>query len=155
MSDEHNKASAATRARGRGHSPAAHRVIARLYASADPPLRGRLLACLLRPLSPLGIVAVAAGAFAGVLHRDGIRVAIDEAARFSGAQVAELAHFVEQVEPNALQQFATLTANNPAALTTFGAAAVVLLVRALRESGTAKTEALGNAATERPPATTR
>ena len=106
------------------------------YACADRPLRVQMLACLLRPLSPLGLAAVAAGAFASLLHRDGVSVAIDEVTRFSGEQIAELAHFVEQVEPNALEQFATLSVNNPAAFTTFGAAAVVLLMRALRRSST-------------------
>lgn len=112
----------------------APRVVARLYACADRPLRVQLLACLLQPLSLLGLVAVAAGAFAGLLHHDGVRVAIDEVTRFSGRQIAELARFVEQVDPNALERFATLGANNLAALTTFGAAAVVLLMRALRRS---------------------
>jgi hypothetical protein len=82
---------------------------------------------------------VAAGAFASLLHYDGIKVAIDEVARFSSQQIAELARFVEQVEPNALEQFATLGAHNQAALTMFGAAALVLLMRALRRSSTAKT----------------
>lgn len=142
MDDDHDKASAATGRHERGATvvpshervsmPPAPRVVARLYACADRPLRVQLLACLLRPLSPLGLVAVAAGAFAGLLHRDGVKVAIEEVTRFSGEQIVELARFVEQVDPNALEQFATLGANNPAALTTFGAAAVVLLTRALR-----------------------
>ena len=126
--------------RGRAFAPTAPRAIARLYACANRPLRVQLLACLLRPLSPLGLVAVAAGAFAGLLHRDGIKVAIDEVTLFSGEQIAELARFVEQVEPNALEQFAALSASNPAALTTFGAAAVALLMQALRRSHTTGAE---------------
>ena len=134
MSNEHHEDATLAPSHQRAPTPLAPRVVARLYGCADRPLRVQLLACLLRPLSPLGLVAVAAGAFAGLLHRDGVRVAIDEVTRFSGGQIAELARFVEQVDPNALEQFATLSANNPSALTTFGAAAPVLLMKALRRS---------------------
>ena len=39
--------------------PLAARLVSRLYAGASTPLRVGMLACLLRPLSPLGLVAVA------------------------------------------------------------------------------------------------
>ena len=43
------------------------RLIARLYAAADRPLRAKLVACMVRPLSSLGLAAVAAGAFSRFL----------------------------------------------------------------------------------------
>ena len=91
--------------RGR-YPPTASRLISRLYVAANRPLRAKLLACLLRPLSPLGLVAIAAGAFGGFLHRSdagGLRIAIDDVSRFSSEQIGELARFVEQVSPEALQ----------------------------------------------------
>jgi hypothetical protein len=147
--DRHDQSMTMVHAHGRVSSPTAPRMVARLYTCADRSLRVRLLECLLRPLSPLGLVAVAAGAFAGLLHSDGIKVAVDEAMRFSGEQIAELARFVEQVEPNALEQFAALSARNQVALTTFSAAAVVLLMRALRRSNTAQADAPVNATMKR------
>lgn len=154
MGDEHDEASAATSLDGgnamtvqdheRKPASPAPRVIARLYIGADRPLRVQLLACLLRPLNPLGLVAVAAGAFASLLHRDGVKVTLDEVTRFSGEQIAELARFVEQVEPNALEQFVALNVNNPVALTTFGAAAIALLMRTLHRSSTGKAESSDN-----------
>jgi len=62
------------------------RLIGRLYAASDRGLRAKLLACLLRPLSPLGRAAVAAGVFAQFVTSDSfesILSAMDEATRFS------------------------------------------------------------------------
>src|ERR1035438_5563762 len=60
------------------------------------------------PVVVLGLAAIA-GAFARFLFIDGAggaTVAIEDAARFSNDQIFELARFVEQVSPQALQQFA-------------------------------------------------
>jgi hypothetical protein len=120
--------------------PLVPRLIARLYASADQPLRAKLLACLVRPLSSLGLVAVAAGAFARfLLAGDAGRatIAIEDASRYSSDQIFELARFVEQVSPGAVRQFAGLITASPLAVAAFSASAVVLLLKQLpsRESG--------------------
>ena len=118
----------------RGHArPRVEQLVARLYRTADPPLQARLLACLVRPLSPLALVAVAAGAFAGFLQRGdsaGSQRAGIGAVRYSQDQVMELARFVEQVQPQALQEFAALVAG--AAAAGFNRAAALLLLRTLR-----------------------
>ena len=111
------------------------RLTARLYASANLALRRRLLACLLRPLGPLGVAAVAAGAFTVVLsRRGGLSLAIADVARFSREQIAELARFVEQVSPEALQQAAGLITDNPFNAGTFTASVAVLLALELRRA---------------------
>jgi hypothetical protein len=46
------------------------KLVSEVYGEAEPSLRARLLGCLLRPVRPLGLVAVAAGAFSGFLHRE-------------------------------------------------------------------------------------
>lgn len=112
------------------------RLVARLYAAADRPLRARLVACMVRPLSSLGLVAVAAGAFSRflfVVDRGGSGISIDDAARFSSAQIVELARFVEQVSPQALQRFAGLAAASPLSAAAFSASAAMLLVKALSD----------------------
>lgn len=110
----------------------ASRLVARLYAAANAPLRARLLACLMRPLGPLGVAGVAAGAFAGFLSRRGVaQIDADGVARVSSDEVLELARFVEQVSPEALQHFAGLISGSPLGLATFSASALVLLYRAL------------------------
>ena len=125
---------------GRPSLPAS-RLISRLYGAANRPLRAKLLACLLRPLSPLGLVAIAAGAFGSFLHRsdgEALRVVIDDVTRFSSEQIGELARFVEQVNPQALQSFASLILDNPVGLAAFSASAAVLLLRGLPHSADAQ-----------------
>jgi hypothetical protein len=116
---------------------AAPRLVARLYTAANAPLRARLLACLMRPLGPLGVAGVAAGAFAGFLGRRGVaptHIDLEGVARVSSEEVLELARFVEQVSPEALQHFAGLVSASQLGLATFSASALVLLYRALHAS---------------------
>ena len=122
------------RAAARAGTPSP-RLVARLFAAAGNPLRVRLLRCLMRPLGPLGAAGVAAGAFAAFLNpRGGSEPVIDleAVAQLSSRQVHELAHFVEQVDPQALQQFASLVSSSPLAMATFSASALVLLYRRLQ-----------------------
>ena len=112
----------------------APRLVARLFATAGNPLRVRLLRCLMQPLGTLGAAGVAAGSFAAFLNRRGgldPNIDPEAVARVSSHQVRELAHFVEQVDPQALQQFASLVSSSPLAMATFSASALVLLYRRL------------------------
>lgn len=113
----------------------AARLIGRLYGSANLALRTRFVACLVRPLSPLGLAAIGAGAFAILLvprTTGGIGIAVADVARFSKDQIAELARFVEQVSPDALAQVAAMVADNPVGVGSFTASVALLLVLELR-----------------------
>ena len=126
---------------GSGAPPAgrAARLLGRLYGSANLALRTRLVACLLRPLGSLGVAAVAAGAFTVVLSRrgaGGLGVAMADVAEFSKEQVAELARFVEQVSPEALQQAAGLVFENRVGVGAFTASVALLLALELRRAST-------------------
>lgn len=115
----------------------ASRLLGRLYATSNAPLRQRLLEALIQPLGALALVGVAAGAFAEFAHRrpvDGVRVALSDVARFTNDQVLELAHFVEQVSPEALQQCALLVSENGLGMAAFSASVAVLLYSKLRPS---------------------
>jgi len=120
--------------------PAAHalaqvpRLIAEVYGAAAEPLRARLLECLLRPVGPLALAGLAAGAFGAFLHRGGSRrlaVSLDDAARISAHQVLDLAGFVAQIGPESFQQVAAVLVDNPIGLAAMGGSALVLLLRAL------------------------
>jgi hypothetical protein len=116
--------------------PSAPRLAARLFAVSNLALRARLIACLLRPLGPLGLAGVAAGAFAGFLTRsERLQASVDLArvARVSSEQILDLARFVEEVEPQALLHFAELISGSHLGLATFSASVLALLYRALRE----------------------
>ena len=117
----------------------AARLLGRLYGSANLALRTRLVACLLRPLGSLGVAAVAAGAFTVVLSRrsaGGLGVAMVDVAEFSKDQVAELARFVEQVSPEALQQAAGLVFENSVGVGAFTASVALLLALELGRAST-------------------
>lgn len=80
-------------------------LVADLYRQASPPQRMRLLNLLLRPVGPLALVTVAAGAFAGLLPDDRWReaeVSLEDTRRVSTAQVLALAAYVEQKAPEVL-----------------------------------------------------
>ena len=121
-----------------GERSRAASLASRLYAGAGALQRSRIVATLLKPLGPLALVAVASGAFAGLLERVnglGATSAIEELSEFTRDQVFELARFVEQVSPDALQQVAGAIADNPFGVSAFGAAAAVLLATAVRDAG--------------------
>ena len=113
--------------------------------AANQPLRVRLLGCLMQPLGTLGIAGVAAGAFAVFVGRDGSSItridieAVAQVAQVTSRQVHELALFVEQVDPQALLQFASLASGSSLALASgFSAAALALLYRRLQPTLTAR-----------------
>ena len=117
------------------------RLIERLYGSANLALRTRFVACLIRPLSPLGLAAIGAGAFTILLSRrgaGGISVAVADVAQFSKEQIAELVRFVEQVSPEAIAQVAAMVADNPVGVGTFTASVGVLLALELRGASAAR-----------------
>jgi hypothetical protein len=117
------------------HRAAAARLVSRVYGSASASLRADMLVCLLRPLGTLSLVAVASGAFAGLLQRGGVapdRVSLDDVARYSSDQIRELALFVHEVDPGALEHIGSLLSHNPMTVTALSASALVLLYRRWR-----------------------
>jgi hypothetical protein len=111
-------------------------LVADVYSGSTAPLRARLLECLLQPVGPLGLVAIAAGAFGTILHRGGYRhlvVAPEDAVRISAEQMLELARYVEQCKPETFQRVATLLAESPVAMAGLGASMLVLALQAWRK----------------------
>ncbi|WP_442975462.1 hypothetical protein, partial [Salmonella enterica] len=56
-------------------------------------------------------------------------VPMDEAVRFTSAQIFELARFVDQVQPEAFRQIAAAMAENPACLKTLSGSLLLLALR--------------------------
>ena len=134
--------------------PLAARLVSRLYAGASTPLRAGMLACLLRPLGSLGLAAVASGAFAGFLQRGGDRgawVMLEDAGRYTTEQIFELARFVEQVSPDALQQLGNLISSSPVGTAAFSASAAMLLLRYLQRTAAPGSVAGNRTGSQRPP----
>jgi hypothetical protein len=80
-------------------------IVSTLYREAAQPLRARMLRGLLSPLTALSVVGVAAGAFAGFLTRPpqaGNPQLDDMLSSYTPQQIADLAAFVEDVDPAAV-----------------------------------------------------
>jgi hypothetical protein len=82
-------------------------LIADARRRADAPVRRKLLERLLRPVGSLALAAIASGAFSAFLLR---RVTLDDVARITAEQFVELARFVDQVNPDVLQQILSMLA---------------------------------------------
>ena len=103
-------------------------LIAEVYSAGPAPLRAGLLECLLQPVGPLALVALAGGTFGRFLHRGRATrpmVLLEDASRISSAQMLELARYVAQRNPDTFRQIASLLAEHPAAIA--GASASALL----------------------------
>lgn len=108
-------------------------LVADVYRSATAPLRAKLLECLLQPIGPLGLVAIAAGAFGEFLQRESygrLSVSPEDATRISADQMLELARYVEQCNPETFQRIATLLAGNPVALAGLGGSMLLVALQA-------------------------
>jgi len=109
-------------------------LVADLFAKAPPPQRLRLLNSLLRPVGPLALVAIAAGAFGNLLPTNYWRVAsatLEDAMRLTGWQVLELARYVEQKSPEAFARLPELLPDSPLWMGSLSGALLLLGLRAL------------------------
>jgi hypothetical protein len=132
--DTHTIDSSAAAANSPPQIPSVAPLVAALYNEAPNSLRLRLLDQLLKPLGPLALGAVAAGAFARLLPPDrftGVQVRLEDAMRISAGQVLELASYLEQKCPEWLLQLPDLLRNNPVALGTLSGAMLLVALRAL------------------------
>ena len=111
------------------------KVVSRVYRAANDALRSDMLTHLLRPLGVLGLVAVASGAFARLMRRDGLvpeTISADDIARYSSEQIRELTMFVHEVNPDALQPLVEQLAQNGMGIAALSTAALVMLLRSSR-----------------------
>jgi hypothetical protein len=115
-------------------------LVARVYHEAPARLQAKLLECLLRPVGPLALVTIAAGAFGRFLYRlqgNAVPITLQDAARISSAHVLELARYVEQSSPGALLQIGSLIAHRPIGLATLSGSALLMALSVLKRPGAA------------------
>jgi hypothetical protein len=116
------------------HAEGRAELVAQLFSKGGEQFRAKLLECLLRHLGPLGLVAVAAGAFGRFLDRgrQGLIVSPDDTTAFSTEQVLELARYVEQCSPDSFVQIGLLLAEHPVGMVGLSASVVLLALEAWR-----------------------
>jgi hypothetical protein len=131
--DEFHRGQAAAERRPQvaGAEPACNlsELVSAVYGDAPAPLRARLLECLVRPLGPLAVVAIAAGAFGHLLYRlrhDALPISLSDASRVTPEQVRELTRYVEQCSPDALLQIGALIADGPIGVVTISGTALLI-----------------------------
>jgi len=110
-------------------------LVAALYDEAPAPLRQRLLNHLLRPVGPLALAAVAAGAFARLLppgRWNGVQVQLEDVLNIGPDQVLDLAQYVEQKAPEMLWRLPDALSSSPVLLGTLSGALLLIALRARR-----------------------
>lgn len=112
-------------------------LVADFYDQAPVGTRVRLLQQLLRPVGPLALVGIAAGAFAELLPlarwQDGARVTADKLGGIGFNQVRELVFYVEQKSPALLGRLPDLLGgDNRLWMATASGAVLLLALRAWR-----------------------
>lgn len=115
--------------------PSVAPLVAAFYADAPHSMRLRLLDRLLKPVGPLALAAIAAGAFARLLppnHWTGVQLHLEDAMRISAAQVLELTRYLEQKCPEWLLQLPELLGDSPVALGTLSGTMLLVALRAWR-----------------------
>jgi len=118
---------------GNAHSrerSAMAKVVSCVYRSANDALRADMLKHLLRPLGVLGLVAVASGAFARLVRRDGLvpdTISAEDVVRYSSEQIRELTVFVHEVNPDALQALVEQLTQNGMGIAALSTAALLML----------------------------
>jgi hypothetical protein len=110
-------------------------LISAVYETAPAPLRTKLLEYLLRPVGPLALVAIAAGAFGHLLYRlrrDAMPISLDDVARITPGHVLELTRYVEQCSPHVLLRIGSLLAANPVGIATISGSVLLIALTAWR-----------------------
>jgi hypothetical protein len=121
-------------ARPRVYRTSLPRLVADFYDEAPPATRLQLLSNLLKPVGPLALVAIGAGAFSRLLPSGRWQDAtpsLDDVQRFTGDQVLELVLYVQQKSPEFLLQLPQLLGEPRLWLATLNGTLLWLALQAL------------------------
>ena len=107
-------------------------VVADAVPITNLPLRARLLQLLMIPIGPLAMTVLAGGVFAKYAefaHRLPIPLSLEDAARVTSGQVAEIARYLEQSDPSVLEQVVVALSRDPTAMAALGTSVAAIAVR--------------------------
>jgi hypothetical protein len=116
-------------------------IVASRFGKFDIGLRARLLGRLLASVGPLALKVVGGGVFAKYVRHarsPEIPVSFEDAARATSTQVCDLVHYVEQSNPNLVQELSTALSLNDVTITSAGTPIAAIALKRLSErKGTA------------------
>jgi len=115
-----------------GRLPSPAETAATVFARIDAAQRAALLSVLLKFVSPLALGVLAAGSFAKYMFRErwtDVAVPLEDIRKVSPGQVAELARYVEQSNPEFVRLLSGWLSSHPGALLTLGAGAIAVLLQ--------------------------
>jgi len=98
-------------------------IVASRFGKFDIGLRARLLGRLLASVGPLALKVVGGGVFAKYVRHarsPGIPVSFEDAVRTTSTQVCDLVHYVEQSNPNVVEELSTVLSLNDGAIMSAG-----------------------------------
>jgi hypothetical protein len=109
-------------------------LLGRVYAEAPPPLKGRMLEQLLKPLGLLSLATVCNGAFANLAVTRNWAIPPDLVQKVDSKQVMALTIYVQQVSVQAVTSLSHVLASSPLLQGSVAASALVaLLIKRSRE----------------------
>jgi hypothetical protein len=114
-------------------------LVADFYDHAPTAVQTRLLTAMLRPVGPLALVALAAGAFGRLLPStpsQPLDITPDVVRNIHGAEVFELARYVEQKAPELLGHLPEAVGSQQVWMATASGALLLAGLMAMRKPGT-------------------
>jgi hypothetical protein len=122
--------------------------VARSFVEFDIALRARLLGRLLASVGPLALRVVGGGVFAKYVRHarsPEIPVSLEDAARATSTQVCDLVHYVEQSNPNLVEELSTALWRNGVTIISHGTSLADIAITRLPEGkGTAAASSPNN-----------
>ena len=115
-------------------TPALAAIVASAVTQTHLVLRARALRRLLMPVGPLALMVLAGGAFAKYVEYarwSRISVSIDDAARVTSSEIVELVRYVEQSNPNILEQVMAMLSRDATTMTALGASVAAIVMQRL------------------------
>lgn len=115
-----------------GRLPSVADATATVFSRADARHRAALLSFLLRFVSPLALGVLAAGQFAKYMFRDSWKdgsIPLEDIRQVAPGQVAEIARYVEQSNPEVVRLLSGWLSTHPGALFALGAGAIAVLLQ--------------------------
>jgi len=115
-----------------GEAPSLPALVASIVTRLRLRERARVLQRLLTPVGPMALAVLGGGVFAKYAVPASwaeLSVSLDDAASFSWSQVFELVRYVEQANPDVLQQLIELLSADATTMAALGASIAALLMQ--------------------------